>query len=497
MKALHAIEALRLRVVKDKLNAADTNICMIISLFVSCAMLLPQLPAVRYPDAVAYLWPGAFNPHFMNPRSLTQRVLFNLSGSNDTVIAFFHLGAYAAWATLLYLSLKTENTKLNTIRAISITLLFSSYTFTLGSLSITSEPLHIALMGIWFVTSFRSRSPQLFWSVGLAFVLSKNTAPYVAWGLCAVLIGAHLIRKSTRVDSEEVAPRTGVPPWRHVLCMGIAATAVALYTQKFDTSLQLNLANNVFARILPDHDDRLTFIDRYGMPDGDYIQRVSGKLIHTPMDGANPNYRINPRSWNYELNSDPYGFKIWLTSVGQSALYRHWFVDKPLETLEEICEAYGSMSQGSTITFFSEEISGYMPHRVGYVDAWSKQHPHQRAGFFGFDPISTWWHALTSIGLGRIAGIVWIALACLGLYLITQHIAWLSCFAQLCAGVCLFALNYLGDPMELHRHVAPALILIAVAAHELVWNLLINGGELALICDKRLRWFMIKLTQRR
>jgi hypothetical protein len=417
-------------------------------------LLDTTLNPIEYPDAFAYLWRGPVNVHYFTGRSLTQRVVYTLLVNDARLIAHVQLLLFLATAVVAYLLLRPPGVAGRLVTALGIAGVFSSYVFSVLAAGVFAEPIHVALLVLFHLLLFARPGPRLspaLWVVGPLFVLSKNTAPYLVLfqiGLFLLLHGRGLERRTLG----------GLG--------AIAATAVAsvAVTAAFDTSLQINLVNNMYSRVFPHPAVTAHFHAKYGMPVGPFVERCRDGEINTPcFDGA-VLYRIEPAARNYVLVDDRYGFARWVRAEGRWAWIRYLAWDAPGRTRRDLERGFTELYAGDTLGFF---IQGHLDHRAPgapqtLAEALRTLGPSTRPGFFGWDPVDRARRGLLQLGFGRPRLLLAYLLAGWALSLAFRAPLLLVGVETMVTGLALFFLSFYGDGMEVPRHVVVSLILYTV-----------------------------------
>lgn len=409
-----------------------------------------HLHPVEYPDSFAYLWRQPVNWSYLTGRSLTQRVLFSLCANDPRVISFMQLAIFCATSVLLFVLFTTEHRLGRIAIALALAFVFSSYTLNLASVAIVTEPLFLTLLVLTPCVVFRGDrlGSGLLLATGLSFLCSKNTAP-------AVLVGVLMLR----VITARQAPEKGVR--RVYLVLVLAALGRMAVTTAFDTSVALNVVNNMFARVFPYPDVTAHFQEAYGMPRGAYVDDCRGKVVLMPCFGPDSILTIDPATRNYDLLHDDYGFVSWAKAHGADSYLRYLFLDRPAETLQGGAAAFHEHSRAGTIRY----MTGYLGMNIAANEpnnlAILSSVPGREIGFLGFDALAILHGGLVTLGFGHVAIVLSLALVGLALSRTLKATYGLDlASSMLMLAVFLFFASYFGDGMEIARHIFPALVLL-------------------------------------
>jgi len=413
-----------------------------------------HLVPIEYADSITYLWRDAFNVHYLTNRSLTQRVLFTLLGNHPVRIMDAQLLVFPMLGVALFLLFgRPGRPLLDLVLALGIAFLLSSYTFNLSAAAIASEPLFLGLLLLFPCVLFLERGRLGLAALiltGFAFIFSRNLAPYALLVLLAVRL-------------------VGVRSWpdrrRAVVYAGLALTALAslAITVRSDTSLTVNLVNNVYQRILTDPEATARFQSRDGMPEGPYVEACRDRYVLDWCLGR-PILFVNQRTRNYDLMEDEQGFVRWLKSRGRRAYTAYLLWDDPLRTHETLRRDYAELMSGDAIRFviryLGKERTSNVPNNRVTIEGTG---PGRDVGFLGFDSLALLRDALLPLGLARLHSmLLFVALGLVLSRLLGAPSQLPLATGMLGAGLVCFFLSDFGDAVEIDRHVFPSLVLLVV-----------------------------------
>lgn len=414
-----------------------------------------HLRPVEFPDAFAYLWRAPFSLHYLTGRSLTQRVMYTLLGNDALVIANAQLALYLLAAACVFVALRRRHVLLDLVVAVAVAGLFSSYALNVIATDVMPEPVHIALLLVFHVALFTplgAAHPSLLLAAGVPFVFSRNTAPYFV----LVQLGLFLLLGGWR------APRRALRP---VAVLAVLAFAAIGLMWRFDSSLHLNVVNSVYQHVFPDPAVTEHFRVRAGMPVGPFVERCRGQDVMSPCLDGRPVFRVRDESRSYELTDDSHGFLDWVRRRGRQAWTRYLLWDGIPWTLGRFEEGFRTLYSGEPFRFFGAFYLSYRP-RPSDPDNHAvlvRLRPGGSGGFLGVEPLEVTRGIGARLGLTRLHLVALYLLLGVVLTLAVPDGRFLRAgVTAMAGGLVLVFLGYFGDPMELHRHVIPGLLLFAL-----------------------------------
>lgn len=416
--------------------------------------MLKEMHPVEYPDSFAYLWRQAFNVHYLLGRSLTQRVLFTLSMNSPQIISVVQLLFYFLIAVLIYIFLSVEkNVIFNVPIAGLISFIFSSYTLNVSAVVINSEPIFLGLVILFpcLVVLYRGPYRQIFILLfGVAFVLSKNVAPHMLF----------LIISTWAITSTKIK---GVLRNYSFIFLVLIATLRMILTSLYDTSIHVNVLNNLYRRVFIDEEITSHFQKNYGMPVGPFVQQCKGEWVGIPCFGYHL-LTINPQTRNYVLLEDGYGLTNWIRSKGQRSYAKFLIIDNGLKTWRDFGGFFHRLSTGNNMRFMVDYIGADIPeNEPNNLDQIRARAWGQERGFWGFDSLSILHVWFVKLGFARVEIILLYALFGLALLHGMRYSRYLSMgVSMLVCSLGLCFLNFYGDAMEIIRHAFPALVLLVL-----------------------------------
>jgi hypothetical protein len=419
--------------------------------FFSRAMLHP----VAYPDSFAYLWDGPVALPYLTGRSLTTRLIYSACGLDQSRIAAVQLAITGASALGIQALLRQpRQLRRNLVVAAVLSLLFSSYTFSLTNVMMTAEPIFLSLLLLFPCTLFLARGPHAWWivlGVGLAFVLSKNVAPYAV----ATMLVLRLLTLRSRIETRVA-----------VVWASLALTALAsvLITSRYDTSIHVNTFHNVTRRVLDTPGRPALFSERYGMPLSPAVRAFEGKSAA----GAGL-IEVDLHTRNFVLRDEGSGLTAWVSERGFAAYIDFLVFARPTETLRGVRNAWRKRAPEAV-----DYMTTYLGHEWRYnhpnnLESLKALGPGRGEGFLGFDPLAVSFRMLLWLGFGDIRGVI--ALGFFGIAaarLVRRPDTFALAGAGLLTSVWLYGVGFYGDAMEVQRHTAPAVVLATTSGMLLV-----------------------------
>ena len=447
-------------------------------------------PFIGNYDTYSYLWSRPVTAHFWIGRSLTQRMLFRLFGSGLGAAAWVQLGAFVVAAAGLYLLLRPRRVAPALATGAAVGFLFLSYLLSVSAVSVTAEPVHMALLLLFPAVLFRARGAVRWLTLvplGLLFLLAKNVAPY----LVLVYLALHAVLRPRF--------RAPWPEWAAAALLAAAAVGRIAVTLRYDTSVELNTAHAIFRQVFTDDARTRRFHERYGMPLGRHVRTFRGRDVNAGSHDGGRIYYADYETMNYRLAArDRSGFVTWVREKGRDSYLRYLFLDDPLWTW---CEFVRSFDAAARPGFFARSVAAPFEmnsqltlnilqvvespsvkwfllrlvrvtgqrnfDRAAFVEhgtILAAGRPGRETGFFGFEPLDVVCRAARWIGFGRVWGsLLWVVA---GLLLWRRDRA-NDRLALGAAGVLAsfihFFLGYFGDGTSA-RHYMPALVAHLAAA---------------------------------
>jgi len=438
--------------VLDRLKAHWPALTLITAPFVAYGVFIARvLHPVEYPDSFAYLWRQAFDVHYLWGRSLTQRVLFTLATNNPAIIVAVQLLCYLGSALLVYLCLCKEGAPArNALVGVLIALIYSSYTLNLSAVVVNAEPILVSLViavPCLVALYWGPHRRALLLVLGAAFILAKNAAPYTF----LLLILTWLVTMIKGTEKVAVLPHT---------LLIVLALARIVTTNVYDTSIHVNVLGNLYTRVFPDAEITAHFHDTYGMPVGPFVEQCQGKPVVIPCF-SDRILTIDPKTRNYALLRDRYGFTDWIKRRGQAAYLRFFLLENGLDTWTRYRGMIRWVSPQSArfmIEYIGAQIPQNSPNNLEQIKHIS---PGQDRGFLGFDPLAILYALLRLVGFGLPEMVLGYALLGVGLLLGVQYSRYLSLgVSALVSSLGMYFVTIYGDSMEVVRHTLPAWILL-------------------------------------
>jgi hypothetical protein len=453
-------------------------------------------------DSYAYLWRRSLNGDFLTGRCLSQRAVFRLlCGANLRVVATIQLLAFAGTATLVYAMTRRHVGLLVRLGLAAATIfLFSSYTFNIHAVVVSSEPLFLAIAIVFPLVVFLWPLETRHWAVlgfGVFFVFSKNVAPFLTIAVVALAILSDSIHRRH-------FPALRMLPVYAVL--GVVSLVSMVVTQRRDVAVDMNTLNNICRRVLTKDEATRYFIEHYGMPDGAYIPQVRGGDANSYLDGKRL-YRVSSETMNFVMLKDQYGFIEWVQDKGRSSFLNYIFWVRPLASTRELLDGWRRFVVFNTEVGQDSDspmVDQYYYPRVDpiryvitdlgprdYADVPNiarlvRGDAKRQIGFWGFDSIELMKNALLWLGLGRYWVVLLFAVTALIAGTIVRRAHWLPAGGGVMLfGLTLFFVCFFGDSAVVARHLFPGVVVVVVGG----WITLLGAVELVcrLFMDRRKR----------
>jgi len=290
--------------------------------------------------------------------------------------------------------------------------------------------------------------------VGISFLLSRNMAPY----LLLSLLFLHLFLTGW-VWSSRVA----------IVYFVLITLAFGrlIATHHYDTSVHINVANNLYARIFPDPQATALFHEKYSMPVGPFVEECKGANVTIPCFDGMETFRTNHTTQNYELAiDDAYGFADWIKSEGQRSYLRYLLFDSPRKTFLNYKTAFETHYRAKEFRFLTSYLAYTWHDHQGpnNLDILTSSNLGKEVGFFGFDSLQALKSVLVGFGFARVEVVLGYVVGGFVLKLLSQYKSYLSLsLSLLVSSQGLFFLSLFGDGMEIVRHVFPAIVLFTLS----------------------------------
>jgi len=372
-------------------------------------------------DAFRYLWTIEINRYFFTGSSLTVRLFYLLAGNNLQVIANLQVLVFLAAQIGLFLVLRQRSPWVNLALVVAIVVFFESPWTRGWQHMATPEPIFTSLLLIFACTLAAARRGSRLWIplvAGILFIFSRNLAPYIAITLsCAFAVLCLADRRWAGIV------RVAVP-------LVVIALGSMLATQRYDSSIQLNVTNNLYMRVFPDAERTRFFHERYGMPIGTFVRTcVDTGGVNAPCFDHETIYSGNTLSRNYQTTVDEYGFLDWVRLKGASAWTDYLLFRNTRETLDEYASTHARV----------------------FADF------HRFAGSIGlfsdFSPMPYFIAAWSAVGLGHPIGVIFVLAAAAAVSIRRRDLPAADLGgALLLASVPATFIGYYGDSMDTVRH---------------------------------------------
>ncbi|GMR06665.1 MAG: hypothetical protein BMS9Abin25_1282 [Gammaproteobacteria bacterium] len=313
-------------------------ILLFLSVFAFHLSNLPDKGAILLSDSFRYIWEIEFSRYFFSASSVFVRALNYLLGNNLFYIAIAQLAIGFLAPLFIYLALKRDNYVYNLFLGLLLAILYISagplrFHDVVSSESIFTS-LFITFTAILF-SYYGKRRNLLLLLTGIPFIFSRNPAPYI------ILVQLILF-------SFFAFPRTFR---RTSLASLVILSALSLFAlwqiQYYDTTKEINVADNLFSRIFP-YPEKVEFFKlNYGMPDGPFIElcQKSGSNVNDPCLDHEAFYTGDSLTRQYRLTNDEYGLADWIRKDGMHAWTNFILFQDTRDTVETFTDSYQRLSQ--------------------------------------------------------------------------------------------------------------------------------------------------------
>lgn len=310
-----------------------------------------RLEPIEMVDAFPFLWNAPISAAYFTGRSLTTRVLFSLCRQDPRTIAVAHLACAALLGMGAYvLGSERASPRAKFLLGVAIALLATSFNSSFGTIALIPEPvflyLAIAFPLVVIFARGRLRTPLIL-GVGALAIFSKNTAP----GIVLSELGAYAAVRVRKVDFSSFSLRALVP---YAAVAGLAILSMVV-TRTWDTSVQINAANNIFRRVLLYPALVAHFQERHGMPRSRAVDALKGQYVMAQLDGR-AIFRVNRDTRNYELVPGGDAFLQWVATKAFGEYVRHLIFHEPVTTWVELDRALTDLYAPSTVAVLSHYV---------------------------------------------------------------------------------------------------------------------------------------------
>jgi hypothetical protein len=285
--------------------------------------------------------------------------------------------------------------------------------------------------------------------------------------LASIRLMLRLITVRERIDTHILAV--------YLVLVVVSLTSIAV-TLTYDTSIQINTVNNMYRRVFPDPAITTYFQTQHGMPVGPFVKQCQGAWIGEPCFGHSL-ITINPRTRNYELVADAFGFVKWVQQHGQHAYLQFLLWDSTMATYHEFHRVVREVMHSDAVIFINSYLGANLPNNTSNnLKVLTLSSPSGAIGFLGFDPFLL----IRSVLL--VFKFEYIEVLCLYIVIglvITRRCRYVSyvplATSMLAIGLELLFLSFFGDSMEVIRHIFPALVILELGGFLYVVSLVAIG----------------------
>ncbi len=432
-------------------------------------------------DSFSYLWDLPISTDFFTNRSLTQRSIFFLLGNKPHLIAVLQTTLFCATALIVFSVFRTGAKWRNLTLALIIAFCFSSYTISVFGIAICSEPVYLALFLSFsllycytYNAEHNARVTLLVLCLGVAFIFSKNIAPFTT---LILVCSSFLLRKSDR--------------FRTVLnLIFISLSLLSIFvTQHYDSSVNINIANNLYIRVFPYPERVELFSKRFNMPVGDFIKTCAGGNVNTPCINGRAIYTVDQKRKNYRLERFRHPLIRWIKRHGSRSMTSYFLFYGVKDTYKEFSLSFAELFSSWGFGYGLKYMDFYKHTTTGRsnLDILATINPNSDFGFWGIEPLDIIRLPLLQLGWGSLSGVFFYLV--LGILIgkgfvlnDKQNVLILSSVCLTITSLASIFLGLFGDGMDPERHSYISLLVFIVAASVLSLSL---ASEFLLILRAR------------
>ena len=389
-------------------------------------------------DSFRYLWENGSTFAYFTNSSLTIRLIYTFAENNLNLICQIQLALVAIAQLSIYRYLKNDKPFNNiAISAILIIFSLSHHSRWLVDYAM-SDSLFISLFFIFLSTYFCSSkndsSIRKFTTILITtiFIFSRNLGPYI------VLLTIPLIT-ILNFRYQKYSPLVIVAS----ILISISAISI---TNKFDTSTELNAANNITIRILPDENKTKLFHELYGMPIGPFVKTCAGGSINSMCFNYQRIQTGSTYTRTYKVTVDDFHFADWIREKGMKSWQNYIFFQDTRNTFETFTKAY--------------KWKFYLMFQTAPSEFWGKQYtiiPDR------IDPFVTLYNLYSSLHLNNLLSLLVVITFSFVIYCTSGlKREFLFTTVLLIDGLGLFFIGFFGDASS-QRQVYPGILTIYIA----------------------------------
>lgn len=386
-------------------------------------------------DSFRYLWKDGSPLSFFTNSSFTVRFFYFITGNNIDLIASLQLAFVAIAQIAIYKAFACRSLIQNLLLALLLLFLFSShhskwlYNFAM------SDSLFITLYFLFATTVCTAKkgdSPvktAYILAIAAAFIFSRNLAPYIALLTIAITFSLQLLYRNSSL--------------RILLCIVALSLCSLFTTSKFDTSTELNAAQNIILKVFPDQEKVDLFHEKYGMPIGPFISACRGGNVNAYCFNYQRVQTGSTYTRTYKVTTDDFYFADWIRNKGMHSWQHYLFI-------HDLNNTFVSFYFGYTEKFHNifKQIPG---------DFWGEQY---RTPFEKWDPFFFLHKAFLFLHFDNLISLSIIILCSILFYFITSLKKEFECATVLLiGGMALFFIGYFGD-ISSDRQVYPGILSI-------------------------------------
>jgi hypothetical protein len=283
-------------------------------------------------DSFRYLWHEGSLVAFITNSSLSVRLIYWLLGNNIELICSAQLLVVAISQIAIYRCIRNGILSRDITLAALLTLLFSSYhsrwLFNFVMSDSLSASLYLLFIVVICLGDDKNTIKEKVFAISIIFlfIFSRNTAPYIA---LVAAIGVFLLKMIFKKKSYVVT------------AFAISLSFMAITTTNiFDTSTQLNAAQNIIIKIFPDDEKTALFHAKYGMPIGPFIKSCRGGAVNSLCFDYQRIQTGSTYTRTYKVTVDNYGFADWIREKGMQSWQHYLLIHDTVNTFKGLVSGY-------------------------------------------------------------------------------------------------------------------------------------------------------------
>lgn len=348
------------------------------------------LPKNIWPDSFRYVWEAGSQFAFITNSSLTVRLLYSFLDNNIGLICCVQLALIATCQIAIYRVMCNGTLHRDLPLALVLIIIFAShnskwmYNIAMSDSIFTS--LFLIFITICCIYDDQDKSSKKILSFLLValFIFSRNPAPYITifTSIWILIVRLFFKQKTTLLAVSAI----------------ILSLIAILSTKAFDTTVELNVTQNILKKVFPDKEKTDFFHEVYGMPVGPFVDTCKGGTVNSLCFDYQRIQSGSTFTRTYKVTFDSFGFADWVREKGMQSWQHYLLVKNLSETIQEFAFQY----KDKFTNLFT-----LPPHK-----RWGKNYTSQ---LDALDPLKTLGKLYTFIRLNNIYSLttlIFLSLAC-------------------------------------------------------------------------------------